>query len=227
MKRILIALITFLLLTSLASAATLQVGPKLHYKTIQSAVNAAQSGDTIYVNAGAYKETVTVDDKYLIFQGQKNGNKYLYPSVYGFDFSCITPPGEDTEVGKGDINGFKIIKTGIHYEMIGHNIVRNDYFTNCGVFANSQTSGNNVIMNNQFTNGGIDLSDECFDNVVIGNKITNAVVGLGLYGGASCSTITKNTFSHCQIGVALYQIPSCLIGNTYIKNKINIKTGVY
>lgn len=223
MKRIIIALITFLLLTSLASAATLQVGPKLHYKTVQSAVNEADSGDTIYVNAGTYKETVHIDGKNLIFQGAKVKGKYQYPTVYGFSF------GFDSNLynpGSGDVNGFKIIKTGIQYDLIGHNIIKNNYFTNCGVSLGGQTCSNNVIMNNQFTNGGIALY-ECYDNVVTGNKITKAKVGLGLYEGATCSTITKNTFSYCQIGVALYQIPSCLIGNTYIKNKINIKTGVY
>jgi len=221
LKRILIALITFLLLTSLASAATLQVGPKLNYKTIQSAVDAAQSGDTIYVNAGTYKEYVSVDDKHLIFQGQKTGNKYLYPSVSGF---CFDPY---PNTGSGDVNGFKITNGGIFYGGYGHNIVRNNYLTNCYIYTQGQPCSNNVIMNNQFTNAGITLYSESYDNVVTGNKITNAVVGLGLYGGASCSTITKNTFSHCRTGVAVHQVPACLIGNTYIKNKINIKTGVY
>ena len=43
------------------------------YKTIQAAVNAAKSGDTIYVYAGSYPETVTVNrpDMLLYFQEKR------------------------------------------------------------------------------------------------------------------------------------------------------------
>jgi len=42
-------------------AATLQVGPDQYYKTIQSAINASNDGDTIYVDSGLYPEYVTIN----------------------------------------------------------------------------------------------------------------------------------------------------------------------
>lgn len=211
------------LLASTATAATLQVGPKLHYKTIQSAVNCAHPGDTIIVNAGTYKETVKVNDKHLIFKGAKKGSKYLYPSVYGFSFRWND---RNNRVGSGDVSGFKIIKTGVNYELIGHNTVRNNYFTDCGVSAASQTCSGNTIINNKFLRGGIHLY-ESYENVVIGNTFTNAQTGLSLTQGAACELITKNTFKNCKIGVQVYMVPDCLIGNHYSGNKKNIKTGIW
>jgi nitrous oxidase accessory protein len=45
----------------MASAQTISVGPSGSYKTIQSALNAAGSGDTIIVSAGTYYENIAVD----------------------------------------------------------------------------------------------------------------------------------------------------------------------
>lgn len=65
---------------------------------------------------------------------------------------------------------------------------------------------------------------ESLDNVVTGNTFTNADVGLSIWGGmTTCKKITGNTFSGCKIGVYCSYIPDSLIGNKYIKNKINIK----
>lgn len=52
-----------------ASAADLQVGPGQPYATIQAAVDAAASGDTISVAAGAYPEQVIVVAKDLTIRG--------------------------------------------------------------------------------------------------------------------------------------------------------------
>ena len=223
MRKALVLLLTLMLLTSVASAATINVGPKEKYKTIQKAVNAAHNGDTIYVYAGTYKEIININGKDLTFQGAKVKGKYQYPTVYGFEF---TFDSNAYNPGSGDINGFKITKSGIIYDLAGNNIVRNNYFYNCGVSAGGQSCSANTIMNNKFTGNynydGVYL-DENYDNVVKGNTFTKARNGLVLRQGATCTTITSNTFNQCKVGVLSGYLPKILLGNSYKGNKINVK----
>lgn len=202
------------MVSSTASASTLNVGGTSKYKTIQSAVNAAHDRDTINVAAGTYKEKVIIADKSLSFVGQKG----KYPTVYGFDMSNTA-----TELGAANVNGFKITKYGVSGGYLGSNTIRNNYFVNCGVSGGGPTWNNNVIMNNQFSKGGIFIDDRSIDNVIQGNTIKYAKIGLQLRWDASCKSITKNTFQNCQVAVQVQSIPSVLIGNKYIGNKVNIK----
>lgn len=200
--------VLFIILVSSASAATLQVGSKLHYKTIQSAVDAAHNGDTITVMPGIYRECV-LSTKNLQILGQKG----KYPRVNGFQFYAG---------GTGTINGFAIYKDGVTLSEAGQTTVRNNKFYYGGVSVTGQSCSENTIMNNMFWRSGISLY-ETYNNKITGNTIDRANTGLALYEGASCTTITKNTFKNCKVGVQVPSIPSYPIENKYIKNKINIK----
>lgn len=194
-----------------SSAATLYVGGTYKYKSIQSAVNAANDGDTVRVANGTYKEDVSISGKFLSMYGTG------YPKVNGFSITQ----------GGAIINGFSIQKNGIDFQGAGNNnTIRNNYFYNCGIDITGLTCSQNTIMNNQITNGTVTLC-ETWDNVVQGNKITKAKIGLYLYEGATCTSITKNTFSYCDIGVKLPAVPPGMIGNTYMGNKINIQIADY
>lgn len=209
-KLILLALIAILLIGT-ASAATLYVGSTCKYKTIQSAVNAANDGDTVKVANGTYNEYVSVSGKFVSIYGTG------YPGVNGFSVTQ----------GGAIINGFSIQKNGVDFQGAGsNNTIRNNYFYNCGVDITGLTCSQNTIMNNQITNGTVTLC-ETWDNVVQGNKITKAKIGLHLYEGATCTGITKNTFSYCDIGVKLPAVSPGMIGNTYIKNRVNIQIADY
>lgn len=196
------------ILVSSASAATLQVGPHAHYKTIQSAVNAASNGDTINVQYGIYRENVhsTKDLKIL-------GQSGKYPRVNGFRFYAG---------GSGIINGFAIYKDGITLTEAGGTTIRNNKFYYGWVSVIGQSCSDNTIINNKFWKSGIDLYESYYNNVT-GNTIDSASTGLVLEEGASCKTITKNRFQNCKVGVQVPEVPSILIGNKYIKNKVNIK----
>jgi len=56
LKNIILFICLVLLFTSSASAANLEVGQGKTYTTIQSAIDAAKTGDTIFVEEGTYSE---------------------------------------------------------------------------------------------------------------------------------------------------------------------------
>lgn len=200
-KLIGILFVLLVVLVSCASAASLSVGSKAKYKTIQSAVDAAQNGDTINVAPGTYKEVVT-STKQLNIIGQKG----KYPKVNGFWFKAG---------GNGVINGFSIYKDGVTLTEAGGSTIRNNYFYTGWVDISGQSCSGNTIMNNKFSKSGIYLY-ETYDNAVTGNTISGASTGLTLKESATCTTITKNTFKNCNVGVQVPTIPSYLKGNTYI-----------
>jgi|SRR5665647_170803 len=158
-KYVISTILILTLLVSAASAASLTVGSKATYKTIQSAVNAAHGGDTINVLAGTYPEQVIIRDNRFYIVGQPG----KYPTVYGFEMGQST-----NALGAADINGFKITKYGVVGGRFSGNTIRNNYFVNCGV-AGGEGFWNNNFVNNQFTNGGIRLYAGSRDNVVTGN----------------------------------------------------------
>jgi nitrous oxidase accessory protein NosD len=207
MRKTLILLLMLVFLCGSASAATLNVGSTAKYKTVQSAVDATQSGDTVQVAYGTYHETVLVRAKTLNILGTK------YPSIDGLKKDCE---------GSVNLNGFKIMKNGVDLQDMGGNTVRNNYIYTTGVVCGDIRCSGNTVMNNQFFNCGIGLY-ESLDNVVTGNQINKAPVGLGLYYGSTCTKITGNVFSGCSVGVQVPSVPACLTGNKYIGNKVNIK----
>lgn len=60
------------LFSGLASAATLEVGPGQKYLTIQSTVDAANTGDVVSVNDGVYSENVIVKNGGISIIGQNS-----------------------------------------------------------------------------------------------------------------------------------------------------------
>lgn len=224
MKKLILILIALLLISGTATAATLTVddsgGQK--FKTIQAAVNAASTGDIIYVYAGSYPELVRVNDKILTFQGEKT-TCYKYPSVYGFEFGN-TPDG--LKAGAGNVNGFTINGKGIQFGVIGNCIIRNNLFKNCGVGAGGCSCSNITVMNNKFSGNynydGVYLM-ECYEHSITGNTFYKANNGIVLRWGAACSTITGNTFDSCKVGTYSGYKPSVLLGNKYPNTPIQVK----
>lgn len=217
-SKLLTIVLAFLLLCSVASATTLNVGPKEKYKTIQSAVNAAHKGDTIKIAYGTYKENVKVDKNGITILGTK------YPKVNGFYYD---------EASETTINGFSIIKDGITCDYAGGNhIIRNNYFYNCGIGLWGPISSGCSIINNQMTglNSGISTYD-CVGTLIQGNTITGAETGLWIdEDSGGVDKVIKNTFKNCKTAVYIYifEDPGRLdnfVNNKYIKNKVNIAWG--
>ncbi len=86
----------------LAQAATLTVGPTQPYTTIQAAVNAANDGDHVVVDAGTYAESVDLQGKDLLFLGAAGAASTVIAPPSG-------QPGFRVEEGEtATIDGFTI-----------------------------------------------------------------------------------------------------------------------
>lgn len=210
-------ILCLIVISSTASAATLNVGPKEKYKTIQNAVNAAHEGDTIIVNSGTYRENVHITKNSLKILGKG------YPKVDGF--TDITDPYGQYGQHDININGFSITKDGIDLGGLAvyGQIIRNNYFYSCGASIAGDMANNNLIKNNDFTKGGIVLSDSGVE--IIGNKIKNTDIGILLGQGAgsgSSAGISKNKITGCNVGIEFYGESSAGIYDNYFNNKKNI-----
>ncbi|WP_054865042.1 hypothetical protein [Methanosarcina barkeri] len=100
-----VLILCLIIVSSTASAATINVGPNEKYKTIQKAVDAAHKGDTIIVNSGTYPENVHITKDNLTILGKG------YPKVSGF----YNAEESNDDFGREyiNINGFSITKNGI------------------------------------------------------------------------------------------------------------------
>lgn len=211
-----VMILFLIIVSSTASAATLNVGPKEKYKTIQNAMNHAQEGDTIIVNSGTYHETVNITTSSLTILGKG------YPKVDGF--TDLTDPYGQYGQHDININGFSIMKNGIDLSGLGSSgqIIRNNYFYSCGAYLIGEMSSG-TIKNNDFTKGGIVLSDSSVE--IIGNKIKNADIGILLSegaGGGTSASISGNKITGCNVGIEFYRNSAGGIYNNYFSNKKNI-----
>ncbi len=99
----LIITICFLLFCCLANAVTLHVGNSRLYKTIAVAVQAAQPGDTILVDAGTYREKNIVINKRVLLKGID------HPVLDGEKKYQVVTVTADGVI----IEGFRIIRSGV------------------------------------------------------------------------------------------------------------------
>src|SRR4051812_42633410 len=126
-----------------AAAAQLFVCPeaRCEYPTIQSAVNAAQPGDTIRLRDGTYSENVTVPagKDGLTFRGAQAG-------VAGDGADDRGP--ETVLIGSGGGNALRVLSSGVKVD--GVTIAGSDI----GVWSGTETSGLQVV-NSRFNGVGI------------------------------------------------------------------------
>jgi parallel beta-helix repeat protein len=167
-------------------SATLLVNPLSSapgvFHTIQAAVNAAQSGDTIEVASGTYDESVTVNVPLTILGGQHDRTGQTGPSIVQSGTAAFTLSSNDVV-----LEGFTIespttpasgIVTGTAQsgDVIDDNVIENEQY---GLVLNSQANAgttSTTVRGNQFVNNVDDIfSDQTLWNALIGsNKFTGS-----------------------------------------------------
>lgn len=170
-------------------AATLEVGAGQTYTTIQSAITASSSYDTINVHAGTYTETVTISKPLTV---QRNTGDV--PVIHGhviiatginevtIDGLTITSAGSSTGPGIYSVNSNRItIKNNHIYEMIdatidGDGIQINSGHSSDGTYANGIIIHDNLVHDNDVD--GMKLHGQyytIYNNTIHGDIDTNYV----------------------------------------------------
>ena len=171
-----------------------------NYTTIQSAIDVASSGDTVFVFDGVYYENVVINktisligedrDFTIIDGGGVTVIELHNPSVF------VNISGFTIQNGS---NGISLYDSS-HNKLIGNNLLNNDLGIFLYVGLNNNISGNNISNNI----GGISLDGYSHNNIISGNIIAyNSGQGIGLYSNSMYNIILGNDVSYNSYGILL------------------------
>jgi parallel beta-helix repeat protein len=203
------------------------------FHTIQAAVNAANTGDTIKVAPGIYTESVTVSKAVTISGGLPHLPGESGPSIIQSDTTAFTLSASSTTIKGFTIttasaagNGVAVgISTGPTQsgDTIQNNIIQGEFV---GVALNSPTTGTvlaSAVSNNQFQNNGTAIASTLgLENAKIsGNTFSaDATWSVAVNGtGASNVQIVNNQFTN-DAPLLLVNADSSKIANNTITNPI-------
>jgi len=170
-----------------------------NFTTIQQAVNAASSGDTIIVRDGTYTENVDVNTANLTIKSE-NGSA-----------NCV--------VSAANSHDHVFYVTADYVNIIGLTVKDATYYYNAGIYLGSGVEHCN-ISNNTATNNyeGIELSSSS-NNTLTNNTVSNARHGILLY-ESSNNNLTSNTANNNDYGIHLGDSSN----NTLTNNTANSNT---
>jgi len=222
-------------------AADLYVGSDSTYKTIQAAVSAAGSGDTIYVKNGTYYESVTISTSNIELVGNSTTDCKIIHYFTGTSYSNYAAGINVTNTGSGSkISGFNISVSGDYtygifldntnnIEIFNNNITTNGDNYSPGVLLYAST--NNIVKSNDFiTSGsyssGVHLRVSSTVNEIIDNDmVTSGSAGHGVYMETGCKNndVIGNTMYTSGMGNGIYisSSPGSWDNNKLYNNTIN------
>lgn len=184
-----------------ASAATLEVGQGKTYTTIQSAIDAAKTGDKIMVGEGTYNENplikmngisiIGANREKTIIEGQKTSSGIRIDEVNNVVISGLTI--KNSGGGGADAAGVTIYK------------------------GNGNTVSNLIITGNSV---GISVYQESNNNIISGNNVdSNAGWGIYLY-ASNENKIFNNNVKNNKIGAYIYNSKTNrFYSNNFLDNK--------
>ncbi len=197
------------------------------YSTIQKAIDAATTGDIIYVSPGIYPESLTVYKAGLWVVGENRASTVI--DLHDADGIRIT-------AGNTCITGFTIRGSmhpySMYLESSGNTVLDNVIESNvggiyCGIEEDGTSVFNNVIVRNEFRNNSqisVRLGYAC-QSVISDNDFSGNYWGIALFDGSSDNVISNNRlYGTRSVCITMRYCPRNVVSNNYVDSGT---TGIY
>jgi len=218
-----VALILIATIAVPASAADLTVGAEGQFKTIQSAVDAANPGDTVSVAPGTYTENVVVNKPLTITAA--GGQATVQAADPSKDVLLVSSPSVriDGLTVAGGASGVQIQNTStcVVTNIIARDNVRGVYLA---YSTNNEISNSNLTGNGYGVYGDYASSNTISSNVATGEKGNGVALGDGIFlNHGDSNTITRNDLSANYVfGISLYTSTQNIISNNTMRDNDNV-----
>jgi len=192
--RFVMVFIFLTIIAGAASAATITVGNDIwaNYANIQDAIDNANSGDTILVNPGTYRENVNVNKPLTIISRSENPDHTVVQASKNNHVFHVTS-------NNVTVIGFKITgthgptKAGIYLDGVQECTIANNILSNNENGIGLVSSINNTIINNTINSNsfeGIDLERSS------NNELSNNTIISNMWDGMILEASNNNRFSN-------------------------------
>ncbi len=185
--------------TNVGGATLFVGGGPGNYTTIQSAVNDANPGDTVYVYSGTYAEDVSVFESISIIGESRTGT--VIRGTGTADTVLVTADSVTVNGFTMENSGTVGDEAGIRLFFVQNCLVTNNILKNNNNGISLRQSDNNQVMNNIFSNNGNGVNVwQSFFNRIENNSASNGTTGIKI-DEASNNIVTDNVLFDNVYGI--------------------------